>query len=441
MKPLRRPCSLWIALLATGLLATAVDSALAQYEFEKPPINYRSGATDNPVARLEAALRDGRVELPPDDSGNYLRSLLDALDIPVSSQGLVFSKTSLQQSRINPQSPRAIYFNDDCYVGWMPGGMIEIAAMDDRLGGVFYTLRARGDRYHLSRNVGCVACHATSRTQQVPGFLVRSVLTAPDGHPRGFGTLSDHRSPFQQRWGGWYVTGTHGQMRHLGNELAADEGGEVSVDVERGANVVTLDDRIDTDRYLSPHSDIVALMVMEHQSQVQNAITQARYETLRALHEDRLQNDQRQGAQVTNKKAAGLEHDPSESAQQRIAAAAERVVEYLLVCDEAPLSDTVAGTSSFAEEFAARGPLDSQGRSLRQFDLQRQLFRYPCSYLVYSSALDALPEPVLGPIRHRMAEVLLGQDDSGRFEHLSDRDRQNIVEILADTKPGWLPAQ
>lgn len=417
-KPMR-PLAVGLVVFAfVGLSPWEMRTAFAQYSFEEAPINYgRSRATDR-VAKLAEKMAAGDVKLEYDEKHDYLAAVLKELDIPVSSQALVFSKTSLQLHRISPETPRAIYFNDDVYVGWVQDGyMIEFASMDDNLGGVFYSLRLDGASPRLSRDRGgCIACHSSMRTQRVPGFFIRSVFPRHDGRPRETGTVTDHRSPFEGRWGGWYVTGTHGEMRHLGNEIATDPEISEKLNVERGANVASLSDRLDLSRYPSPHSDIVALMVMEHQMQMQNFITLANYEARKAIASD----------------------EPSEETQKRISVAGEKLVEYLLFCDEAPLSAPVKGTSTFEAEFAARGPEDSQGRSFRQFDLQSRLFRYPCSYLIHSSAFDALPEPMLEYVRGRMRTILAGEDKSDRFSHLTAADRTAITEILAETKPGFL---
>ena len=110
---------------------------------------------------------------------------------------------------------------------------------------------------------------------------------------------------------------------------------------------------------------------------------------------------------------------------------------------ETELTDAVRGTSSFSQEFTARGPQDQQGRSLRQFDLKTRVFRYPCSYLIYSDCFDALPEPVLERVYQRLWDVLTGEDEAEKFAHLSAADRTAILEILRDTKDGlpdyWQP--
>jgi len=405
----------------------------AQFSFEEAPINYGQTPATDRVAKLAEKLRSGKVRLDYDQQSDYLPAILRELDIPTSSQALVFSKTSLQIHRISPETPRAIYFNDDVYVGWVQDGyMIEFAAMDDVQGGVFYSLRLDGGNPRISRDDGCLACHSSMRTQRVPGFFIRSVFPREDGRPRETGTVTDHRSPFSGRWGGWYVTGTHGDMRHIGNEIASDPDVSEKVDVERGANLLSLKDHIDTNPYPAPGSDIVALLVMEHQMQMQNYITLASFETRKAIELDR----------VANAEAGRPADYQSEATIKRIASAGDKLVEYMLFCDEAKLESPVAGTSNFAEEFVLRGPQDNQGRSLRQLDLQTKLFRYPCSYLIHSSSFDALPGPMAKYVQKRVLNILRG-DNAGaddRFAHLSTEDRKAILEILVESKPAWFVA-
>jgi hypothetical protein len=125
---------------------------------------------------------------------------------------------------------------------------------------------------------------------------------------------------------------------------------------------------------------------------------------------------------------------PSEDASSRVREAAVDLVNYLLFVDEAPLPGAVAGTSGFAERFAAAGPRDSKGRSLRDFDLEKRLFRYPASYMIYSPAFDALPAAAREAIYERMWEILSGRETHARYERLSAADRQAVVEILRDTR-------
>ncbi|WP_345686940.1 hypothetical protein [Novipirellula caenicola] len=413
--------------MMTSFLCGATARA-QQDSFEGPPINYMTAATNDPVSDLAAKVEAGEVKLSFDPQHGYLKSVLEALDVPVSSQTLVFSKTSLQLRRISPQRPRALYFNDNVYVGWCQrGDVIEFAATDAKQGAMFYTLSQSEDAApKFVRDRGqCLTCHASHRTQNVPGYLVRSVFADSGGQPiLGSGTYNtDLTSPFAERWGGWYVTGTHGQMRHMGNITYEED--DTEGDREAGANRESLEGIVSTTPYLSPHSDLVALMVLEHQTQMHNAIAAANYETREAIHQSYQMNE-------------FLDRAPdylSESAQRRIASSADRVVHHMLMCDEFALTSPVAGTSRFAEEFAARGIRDAKGRSLRDLDLNTRLFRYPCSYLIYSDAFDGLPDQVRRQIIARLTAILENGDDDAKFAHLTPPMRSEILAILRQTKP------
>lgn len=418
---------LLLAIVIVAWLVCSMELFAQRVSFEKEPINYKTAEVNDVVAHLIAQMKAGEANLEFETEQGYLKSLLQALEIPISSQVLVFSKTSLQLHKISPSRPRAIYFNDEVYVGFVQnGGMIEIGSTDPKQGAIFYALKQEEmDRPRIVRDQGqCMVCHASSRTQDVPGYLVRSVFPSRSGHPNfGSGTYTtDQTSPFKERWGGWYVTGTHGKMLHMGNQIFERD---QSDGLEKGANLQTLEGLVSTKPYLSNHSDIVALMVLEHQVQMHNAITAANYETRQALHQ----------VQTMNKI---LERDPdfiSDSAKRRIESAAENVVEHLLMCDEFQLTDRVSGTSDFADEFAKRGRRDSKKRSLRDLDLEKRLFKYPCSYLIYSPSFDQLPNEVRKPIIAKLLAILEGRDDSDKFAHLTPECRQTILEILKETKP------
>lgn len=423
-----------LALASLLFVLQAASPARAQSSFEDPPIDYYTAPVTDVVSRLQQQIDSGDVQLEYDAERGYLAAVLRALDISPTSQTLVFSKTSFQRERISPARPRALYFNDHAYIGWVQGGpVMEVSTADPRQGAIFYTLAQRpAEKPQFVRDRGdCISCHASARTRDVPGHVVRSVYPAPDGQPHfGAGTFTTtDSSPFSERWGGWYVTGTHGQQRHMGNVFAADEQHPERLDRERGANVTDLAGLLDTAPYLTGHSDIVALMVLEHQTDVHNAIARAGFDTRRALRD----------GQIMNQMLGESPEHISDSTRRRIDTAAQRLLESLLLLDEAELSDRVQGTSRFAEHFASLGARDSQGRSLRDLDLQRRLFRYPCSYLVDSQPFQALPEPLKHSLYQRLWDVLTGDDTSGKLARLSPTDRQAILEILRQTHPGLPP--
>jgi hypothetical protein len=417
---------------AAVILAALVSGpAVAQVpDFEREPINYKTAPDDNTVAALRDKVRRGQVKLPFDDDHGYLKAVLKELDVPVSSQVLVFSKTSLQRERITPKTPRAIYFNDDVYVGFcLRGDVMELSTADPNLGAAFYTIDQQPARTpRITRQTdNCLICHASSSTQGAPGHLVRSVYTDREGFPvLSAGSFrTDHTSPFSERWGGWYVTGTHGKQEHMGNLVVRNKRDPEAQDRSAGQNVTDLRDRFTVGNYLSPTSDIVALMVLEHQVECHNRIARASILARQALHHEATLNREL-------KEPATKRWD---STTRRIESAGEPLVQYLLFSGESKLTDPVAGTSAFAKEFAARGPADGAGRSLRQFDLQTRLFKYPCSYLIYSKAFATLPGPVKEYVLRRLHEVLTGKDTSEPFKHLTAADRKAILEILRTTLP------
>jgi hypothetical protein len=129
------------------------------------------------------------------------------------------------------------------------------------------------------------------------------------------------------------------------------------------------------------------------------------------------------------------ESEPSADAASRVKDAAGELADSMLMLDETPLDGAIHGSSGYAEWFAAQGPKDGQGRSLRELDLKTRLFRYPCSFLIYSPAFDGLPPAAKQAVYARFIEVLSGRDTRKITQHLSAVDRQAILQILRDTKP------
>jgi hypothetical protein len=429
---LRRSIS--TALAATLLLTcTAVSqgqtgSAL-RYDIDYPAIDYSKKATQNAIARLQTRLEKGEVRLKFEQPRGYLDSVLKALDIDPSSQTLVYSKTSLQFSLINSNSPRAIYFNDDTYVAWIPGTkFLEIAAMDRELGPVFYGLSNESPEHvQITReNSRCLSCHDTwgMAGGGVPRFLFLSTLVDKNGEAldNKAGVDTTDQTPISDRWGGWYVTGQHGKEKHLGNILA--EPGEDTADLDRlrKGNIDTLKDLFDTKSYLTDKSDIVALLVFEHQAHVGGFITRANFKSRTLLA--------RKGLDPTGDLAwASLPPD----LQKALKAMLEPLVRAMLFANATTLSDHVKSSSGFDKWFQSQGPRDPKGRSLRALDLRHRVFKYPMSYLVYSEAFAGLPAVDKEYVYTRFADVLSGRDQSPTFSHLSATDRQTLLEILSST--------
>jgi hypothetical protein len=418
-------------LLACALAVLSQNpSARGADGFDQPPIEYSTATPANPVSELQARIEAGNAAVRYDDRLGYLQSVLEELKIPTDSQVLVFSQTSLQRHVISPETPRAIYFNDDTYIGYCHNGeVLEISTADSRLGTVFYTLRQKdtGKPAFVRQTDQCLQCHHSSRTEGVPGHLVRSLYVGKQGLPiySGGSSTVDHTTPIKDRWGGWYVTGTHGDQPHLGNLILT--GGDVpaTVDNSAGFNLATVPESVSRSAYLSPHSDIVAHLVLDHQVLVHNLITKANFTTRQALAADA------EMRQILGEKEDHL----LESTTRRINNAGEDLVEAILFLDEAPLTGEIHGTSGFEQTFPAGGPRDSKGRSLRDFDLKSRMFKYPCSYLVGSESFRKLPPEMLQVVWKRLHEVLVEGKDAGKYKHLAASDRAAIAEILRETHP------
>lgn len=388
---------------------------------EHPAIAWATQATTDRVAALNRQLEAGDVSLTFEPGTGYLRSVLAALDVPVSSQMLVLSRTGVQRQVTSPANPRALYFNEQVAVGFIRRSpFLELVVHDPEQGAVFYTLDQRpADRPAFSRQSGCVTCHVASATLEVPGFMTRSLATGPDGSLKlrlGNHDLIDHRTPFDRRWGGWFVTGTHGRSTHLGNTVV-DSGDVRRSLVPAGAlNATSLEGAVDLAGYPAAGSDVVALAVFDHQTRALNLMTRLGWEARVAAHEGRTPLD----TPIVTSTLADL-------------------VDYLLFVAEAPMPGGLAGASGFAEWFSARGARDTRGRTLHALDLTTRLMRYPLSYTIDSPAFEALPDLIRAAVYQGLARVLVTGDPAPKYAHLSAADRRAVVEILRATRPEASP--
>jgi len=432
------PAALLMGLLAA--VASADTDRLAvtavRYDQEYPSIDYSGPATHNRVWRMQQELDSGELKLQWEPRWGYLRSLLQALEIDPDSQVLVFSRTSLQVDRISAATPRAIYFNDDTYVAWVQGSdLLEFVAIDANVGVVFFTFdnhpaESQATLPRLQRDGGrCLTCHDTYSMMGggVPRVLAMSSPVVDPADTRTFTSASDvdDRTPVAQRWGGWYVTGQSGHQLHFGNLPMRDDKSSDSLRAQPHHDMKSLAGYFDTNAYLTDQSDIVALLVLEHQAFVHNLITRANYKIRSVMTRD--------GAVSAALPRAWADVTPRDQAQIKVTI--EPLLRALFFADAAPFEDRIHGGSGFAARVSALGPQDHQGRSLRQLDLDRRLLRYPLSYLIYSEHFNALPECALDYIGMRIEEVLDGRDRSGIAAKISDADRAAIQQILEDTRP------
>lgn len=410
------------------LLFTAGAGLSLEPAYEQSPVYYSKSEPVTPLTKIRDRIESGEDLLSGSTDQEVLVKLLKLLEVPVESQVLVYSKTSAQNSRISPEKPRAIYFSDNAYVGWVQYGNIEVITFDEKLGMVFHLLEiSTGEKVKFIRDQSCLSCHGGSSTRNYPGLLVRSVYPRKDGQPiYHAGTFrTDHSSPLSERWGGWYVTGSSGQQEHLGNILAREdsETRRVSIQPVVMDSVKSLDGVIETKPYPGGgRSDIVALMVLEHQLAVHNALVEGNLVTRQALHRDRKM-----------KEAFGEPVDAplSETNQRVIASQADRIVEKLLFTDEHTMPEAgVEGDPEFQTAFSANARRSSGHRSLKDFRLYERLFKYRCSYLIYSDAFQHLPEAVKTIVLSKIKKALTTADS-----HLSESEKKRIFDILTETLP------
>ena len=428
---------LWVLCLCASILSGKTGHAQT-IAYEESPHFYFSAPLKDLASTLDADLQSGRFHWPEGSDLGAVRAVLAHLKIPESSQTLVFSKTSVQKDRITPANPRAVYYNDECYAAWVPGGLMEIASIDPVLGPIFYVLDFhRPDRSapRLDRPQSCLDCHGGNMTNRVPGVMIRSVFPDSDGSVlfQAGTSLIDHASPISIRWGGWYVSGRHGAMSHRGNAIATvGHDGKVSLDGAQGANRESLTRFFPVHHYPQPGSDIVALMVLEHQVMMQSRLTEASYDVRAAILQ-----------QAALRRELGEAPTGSLTGTASLVARshAGKILEVLLFKDEAEFPEAgIQGDPAFQHNFRKGRPATPEGKSLADLHLGNRLFRHRCSYLIHSRQWAALPPPLLDLIYDKLREILTAENPPEEYRYLSAPERQSILEILRATDPGFGPS-
>ena len=412
-----------LPIIALALLGYA--AAADQDPYERAPISYSSTTPQDAISALKSKLALGEVRLQGDER-QVVRILLKALGIPETSQMLVFSKTSFQKDRINPDHPRAVYFSDEVYVGWCPGGLVEIAAIDPVLGPVFYSFdpHAVQDGIRFQRDADCLRCHGGTFVRDIPGLLARSVLPDKAGQPvLSLGSeLVDATTPIEKRWGGWYVTALRAGPQHRGNVILSSEHEPAPQQLAIGANLRNLDKLVDTQPYLTSSSDITALLVFEHQVSVQNVLTKANQECLRMV-------TYQKGLQKEFKETI-TEEPTYESVRHVFAHATQEVLDALLCKNEAALPEGgIQGVGGFAAAFGFTGK-EVGPHSLKQLDLHQRLFKFRCSYLIQSTSFDQMQPVLRRRVLQRLWHVLADPTPEPRYDYLEPAEREGIREIL-----------
>jgi hypothetical protein len=399
---------------AISLLAVTAPAAEVTYrDFELPPHNYKQRTPRDRFTLLKADLESGKLSFDRTSEKAFLLGALKALEIPATTQMLVFSTTSLQLSLINPSNPRAIYFNDDAYLSFIPGGRIEIVAIDPELGGIFYIFdiprEARPPR--VERSERCMNCHANDATGGVPGVVVKSVIPGPTGGSLNSFRIDQtgHTIPLDQRFGGWYVTGAGNFTNHWGNIV-----GRFSPQGLQ-KNHLTPGRQFDFNRYPVATSDLLPQLVNEHQIGFLNRVIEAGYRTRTILHRS-------PGGALTREQTDELE------AQARL------LTRYILFADEAPLpAGGVAGDPAFKADFLRDRRVAGGTASLKDFELQTRIFKYRCSYLIYGNLFQNLPAEIKTRVYRHLAKAIDENASDADFKYLPALEKRAIHSILKAT--------
>ncbi len=409
------------ALLACALALAGPlhPGTAAEVGIGDPIHQYWTATPQDRFSLLKNELSEGKRTLDITSETAFLQSLLSALEVPVSSQMLVYSVTSLQKDMISPRRPRALYFNDDTYVGYVPGGQIEVISLDPTLGGIFYIFDdfRPGRRPQLERSEDCMRCHSPRYMEGIPGLVVESVVPGiTGGGEKAFRReVTGHGIPLDLRFGGWHVTGAPPSLKHWGNLLM------VYTDAGRQERPIQPGELFNLQRYLRPTSDVLPQLLHEHQVGFVNRAVQATYRARTLLQEPA-------GSPLAPEVALELDR------------LAHGLVRYLLFADEAPLpAEGIAGDPEYKTAFATPRQPGPTGESLRDLDLQTRLLRYRCSYMIYSPAFVGLQPPLKKRIFQLLGTALSENAVPEEFAYLPKAERVAIRVILRTTLPD-LPA-
>ena len=409
-------------------LATVPTAAQTEPDYERAPIHYSATTPNDAVTRLQARLKSGTVKLIGNEQA-MLRTVLGELGVFPDTQTLVFSRTSFQRTRIRPDQPRALYFSDSVYVGWVPGGLVEVTAIDPQLGPVFYSLalpNARRSSPTINRAPDCLRCHGGTFVREIPGLFVRSVFPDAAGDPllRHGTQVVDDETPFGQRWGGWYVTGYRGATPHRGNTVGSEIGDRL-VFTPATSRPDELGAFFDATPYLKATSDMAALLVCEHQMAVQNSITHAAFAFRHIIA-------YQHGLQQAFKEPQ-TDEPAYDSVRSVLAGAVQEVVDRLLFYNAAVLPDGIVGDPAFRSALQRLAPRTQSGFALTDLQLTGRLFAQRCSYMIYSESFRELPLRLKQAILERLDAALVSRDPADRYSYLPADEKSRIREILMET--------
>lgn len=408
-----------LSILMTSAAVAAETKEPRVIDFRSAPHSYLDAQPKDRFAELLARAQKGDVKIDTSSDKAFLSSVLGALNIPVSSQIMVFSASSLQSEIINPRNPRALYFNEDTYVGWVPGGLIEIIAADPQMGPMFYVfnrLRPGGPVPDVQRSQKCMNCHAGNATRRLPGLIAESLLVSRAGSSLETyrRDVQGHQIPLEDRFGGWHLTGEHHLPSTRANMMGVPSGGKTEkVPVPPGQFS-------DLSLHLLPTSDILPHLIHEHQIGFENRLVYAIY-TLRQLkHEGKGMLDAAAKAEIEER--------------------AQELARYIMFADEAKFpAQGMIGDAAYTQDFLRDRKATKAGLSLKDLDMKTHIFKHRCSFMLYTDTWREAPKELKERVYYHMAGYLREQPDA-QHAHLAPGERRAIRDILKETVadlPAW----
>jgi hypothetical protein len=309
----------------------------------------------------ELLRRVGKKEVKLDTSSRQTltKGLLDQLHVPVTSQLLVFSGTASQGAKVRSGNPRALYFNDEVYIGVVPEGFVEMIGVDPEFGPVWYSIEkvVRGVAPEAQRDTSCFGCHGSS--SGVPSMFTRFVLPNEAGGRDDFlDSTEGHHAAFATRFAGYHVTSVAPLSHTKEGLITLRHAGKVAI------KHIKVGERYDPSLHLTRTSDIVAHLLHAHQVGFVNLAA----EINTYARDGRLRSP-----------------DVGKPDPEVLSAMVDKLVRYMLFADEAPLPEGgVTGHPDYLRDFASNRRPCKVGPSLKDLDLRTRMFKYRCSYMIYT---------------------------------------------------------
>ena len=354
--------------------------------------------------RLIERVASKQVKLDNTNLRSLTQSVLKELGIPLSSQLLVFSGSASQGTKVNPRNPRALYFNDECYVGIVPGGLLEMIGVDANAGSQLYTFKnvGRNTPPTATGDDTCLRCHGGLISGYAPGFFIRFTFPEMNGKMTSARNITPgHQRPLDERFGGWFVTSSNGQSFPAAGQI-----------MQNGLAVHTqIGEHYDPAIHLAGSSDILAHLLHEHQIGFHNRL-------IKVLISAR-DNGQVEGERIVTSHEEDI----------------DELVRYMLFQNEAKLpKQGIVGDAQYVEDFRRNRRPSRTGASLKDLELTTRLLKFRCSYMIYTRPWREMPFEIKAELLTRLHRALQNTNDA-LSQHLPEFERLQILHILRDTVP------